>query len=359
LEYAAGRELEEVGALGTRRVARRSGARSAALSAARGAGVIHVAAYLDGRIEVADRVDPAWLASDSSALLWVDLAAPTPEEGRLLSDLFHFHELAVEDALSSRHHPKIESYDGHLYLILHGIDFNPTAHRFATHDIDFFLAPRFLVTVHDGRHRSIASVRDLCGKSAHVLAEGTVALAHRIIDAMVDNYRPEVEKLRLQLDEVERSVFERPDPELMRSILGLKRDVASLRSVTLPQRDVVARLARREFPIVNDSMAYRYRDVYDQLVRLTDEAMYFQERISGLLDAHLSGVSNSLNQVMKLLTLLSTVFMPLTVITGLYGMNVTLPVLPGGPDAQFWWVMGTMAASTALMVWLFRSRRWL
>jgi magnesium transporter len=94
-------------------------------------------------------------------------------------------------------------------------------------------------------------------------------------------------------------------------------------------------------------------------VRITDEAMYFQDRISGLLDAHLSGVSNSLNQVMKVLTLMSTVFMPLTVITGVYGMNVRLPQFPGGEGAQFWWVIGSMVMSTTLMVWFFRSRRWL
>jgi magnesium transporter len=321
--------------------------------------VIHVTAYVHGEIFVTDQVDPAWLEIGSTALLWVDMAAPTHEEGRLLSELFRFHELSVEDALSSRHHPKIESYDGYLYFILHGIDFNAAAHHFATHDIDFFLGPRYLVTVHDGRHRSIQSVRTLCGKATHVLEEGTVALAHRIIDAMVDNYRPEVDELRAQLDVLERKVFERPDRELMRSILGLKRDVASLRTVTLPQRDVIARLSRREFPIVSEGMAYRFRDVYDQLVRLSDEAMYFQDRISGLLDAHLSGVSNSLNQVMKVLALMSTVFMPLTVITGVYGMNVTLPVLPGGHGAQFWWVMGGMAVSTVLMLWFFRSRRWL
>lgn len=321
--------------------------------------MIHVTAYVNGEIVVADTVDPEWIAIGSTALVWVDISKPSAEEGRLLSQVFRFHELSVEDALSSRHHPKIEAYDGYLYFILHGIDFNAREHQFATHDVDFFLAPRFLVTVHDGTHRSVENIRALCGKAAHVLEDGTVALAHRIIDAMVDNYRPEVDELRLQLDALERIVFERPDPAAMRSILALKRDVSSLRAVTLPQRDVVARLARREFPLVSESMAYRFRDVHDHLVRLSDEAMYFQDRISGLLDAHLSGVSNNLNQVMKVLALMSTVFMPLTVITGVYGMNVTLPELPGGHNAQFWWVMGSMAASTLLMVWFFKSRRWL
>ena len=115
----------------------------------------------------------------------------------------------------------------------------------------------------------------------------------------------------------------------------------------LPQRDAVGRLARREFPFITEQLAYRFRDVHDHLVRLSDEAMFFQDRISGILDAHLSAVSNQLNSVMKVLTLISTIFPPLTVLTGMYGMNVTLPHMPGGDGWQFWWVVGIMVALSA------------
>jgi magnesium transporter len=127
----------------------------------------------------------------------------------------------------------------------------------------------------------------------------------------------------------------------------------------LPERDAVGRLARREFPIISEALSYRFRDVYDHLVRLSDEAMFFHDRIGSLLDAHLSTVSNALNAVMKVLTIIATLFMPLGVVVGLYGMNVTLPELPGGPDAQFWWVMGLMAAMAGTMLWFFRRRRWI
>ena len=140
-------------------------------------------------------------------------------------------------------------------------------------------------------------------------------------------------------------MFEKPNPKLARQILDFKRDVASLRQVVLPQRDAVGRLARREFPLITEQLAYRFRDVHDHLVRLSDEAMFFQDRISGILDAHLSAVSNQLNSVMKVLTLISTIFLPLTVLTGMYGMNVTLPHMPGGEEWQFWWVVGIMVAA--------------
>ena len=127
----------------------------------------------------------------------------------------------------------------------------------------------------------------------------------------------------------------------------------------LPQRDVVGRLARREFPLISEQLAYGFRDVHDHLVRLSDEAMFFQDRITSILDAHLSAVSNSLNQVMKVLTIIATLFMPLTVLTGMYGMNVNLPHLPGGVDAQFWWILGIMLAMSGGMLAYFRQKRWI
>lgn len=312
-----------------------------------------------GATRCVDRVDPAWLLPGSSVWVWVDLDRPTPGESRILSDVFDFHELAIEDALSESHHPKVESYGRFLYLILHGIDFHASEHCFRTKDIDFFLGANFLVTVHPGVSRSIGKINELCGRNDRVLGEGPAVLLHRIVDTMVDNYRPEVGKLQARLDTLEEEVFDSPDTRLVRSILEFKKDVASLRQVVLPQRDAIARLARREFPAIDEQLAYRFRDVHDHLVRLSDEAMFFQDRITSILDAHLSAVSNRLNQVMKVLTIFTTVAMPLTVLTGLYGMNVRLPVFPGGEPAQFWWIIAMLLGMSGVMLAIFRRRRWI
>jgi magnesium transporter len=306
-----------------------------------------------------EAVDPAWLKPGSGILVWVLMDNPTAEESKTLSDVFHLHELAIEDALAEIHHPKIESYGDYLYLVLHGIDFQARHHTFKTKDVDFFLAPQFLITIHHGLSRSIAKVEHACERNSQLLAEGTAALLHRLIDALVDNYRPEIEKLQGRLDTLENEVFEKPNPKLARQILDFKRDVASLRKVVLPERDAVGRLARREFPVITEQLAYRFRDVHDHLVRLSDEAMFFQDRISGILDAHLSAVSNQLNAVMKVLTLISTIFLPLTVLTGMYGMNVTLPHMPGGEAYQFWWVVGIMCGLSGGMILYFKSRGWI
>lgn len=315
--------------------------------------------HRDGRTVSAAEIDPAWFRPESGTYVWADVAEPTVADGVLLHDVFGIHELAVEDALSDTLHPKVEAYGDLLYVVLHGINFHASEHAFDTHDTDFFLTSQFLVTVHDGRRRSIAHVSDLCGKSGHILAEGPVALMHRIVDTMVDHYHPEVNALEEWLDDLERQVLETPTDSLMGEILAVKRDIRSLRRIVTPQRDVMGRLARREYELISQELAYRFRDVYDQLVRLADDATSFQDRVSGVLDAHLASVSIQLAQTSKLIAVVATLFGPLTVLTGIYGMNVPIPHLPGGPETQFWWVLGLMVgASMAMFAWFRRSGWW-
>ena len=314
--------------------------------------------HREGRTSAVEALDPAWLLPGSGAYVWADLAEPTEADGRVLREVFGVHELAVEDALGETHHPKVETYDGLLYVVLHGINFHASEHAFDTHDTDFFVSARFLVTVHDGRRRSIAHIVDLCGKSGHILAEGPMALMHRIMDTMVDHYHPEVDELEEWLDDLERQVLESPKESLMGEILAVKRDIRSLRRIVMPQRDVLGRLSRREFDLISQEMAYRFRDIYDQLVRLADDAIIFQDRVTGILDAHLAGVSIQLAQTSKLVAVIATLFGPLTVLTGMYGMNVPLPHFPGGEGLQFWWVLGLMSTASIAMFVGFRRSGW-
>jgi magnesium transporter len=289
----------------------------------------------------------------------VDLADAGADESRILTDVFHFHPLSVEDALASVHHPKIEAYPGYLYLILHGISIERGTEEELTRDVDFFLGRNYLVTVHAGHSRSIAKWRDVCLQHERILGEGPAALLHRIVDAMVHNYGPEIDALEDRIDELEEAAVLGVDQTLIRRILQSKRDLASLRRVVVPQRDVVGRLARREFPQISDELTYRFRDVYDQFVRITEEVTLFQDRVTSILEAHLSSISNRLNVVMKVLTVISTIFLPMTVLTGMWGMNIPLPFFPGGEMAQFWWVLGIMAAIAGSMLVLFRRKNWI
>jgi len=321
--------------------------------------MVTIFVHRNGRTEQVTSIDRGWLNPAAGIVVWVDLAAPSIPESLILSDTFAFHPLSVEDAMSALQFPKVEAYDGYLYIILHGIAYQAHERCFDTHDIDFFLGQTYLVTVHDGHSMSIADLREHATRNPKILSDGPVALLHRIVDAMVDRYRPEVDKLEDRLDDLEKAIFEDPKPALAKAILDEKRQVARLRRIITPQRDVIARLARRDFVDISTEMSFRFRDIYDHLVRVADDAIMFQDRITGMLDAHLSNVSNRLNEVMKVLTVVATIFMPLTLLTGIWGMNVPLPRFPGSQAAQFWWVFGIMTAVVIAMLMVFRRRRWI
>lgn len=320
--------------------------------------MITIYAHKDGATTIVEQVEPGSLDLSSPVTLWVDLAVPTDDEARILSDVFKFHPIAVEDARSALQYPKVEPYPGYLYLVLHGIDLAKGKSQFATRDVDFFLGRNYLVTVHDGRSRSIARIQELCDRHERILSEGPVALLHRIVDAMVDNYRPAVEGLEARLDKLEDLAFTGQEP-LARQVIKLKRELGTLRRVIMPQREVIGRLARREFSAITDEMAYRFRDVYDHMVRYADEAFLFQDRVTGIHEVSLATVSNRLNSVMKVLTVMSTIFLPLTVLTGMWGMNIKLPWFPGSEASQFWWIAGIMLAVSVAMLALFRRFKWI
>ena len=320
--------------------------------------MITVYVHEKGETRSVDQVEPQWLDPASPVTLWVDMPSPGEEEFHVLANVFHFHPIALEDARSALQFPKVEPYPGYLYLVLHGIDAEASSRHFTTRDVDFFLGPNFLVTVHDGSSRSIGRMRNMCGQYARVLSEGPASLLHRIVDAMVDNYGPVTEALEDRIETLEgQAVAGRT--QMVNHVLKVKRELAMMRRVLIPQRDTIGRLARREFPAISDEMAFRFRDVYDHVVRLTEEAFMFQDRMTGVLEVNLASISNRLNQVMKVLTVMSTIFLPLTVLTGMWGMNINLPHFPGGDGAQFLWVSGIMVAISAVMLALFRRNKWI
>jgi magnesium transporter len=289
--------------------------------------------------------------------VWVDLAQPTDAELALLVDPFAFHTLSVDDARSAVQFPKIEQYPGYLYVILHDLQ-GGVRQGLASRDVDFFVGHSYLVTVHDGSSVALREARHACGRYDRLMADGPVGLFHRIVDAIVDHYRPVMDDLEIRIDGMEEEAYASPD-SLVRRVIQLRRELTSTRRIMVPQRDALARLARREFSGISDELSFRFRDVYDHVVRVTEETLMYQDRVTGILEVHLAAVSNRLNQVMKVLTVMSTIFLPLTVLTGMWGMNVPLPHLPGGEGAQFWWVLGIMVTLSGSMLVLFRRLRWI
>src|SRR5262245_22026213 len=171
--------------------------------------MVTIFVHRNGKTEQVTSIDRTWLNPAAGAVVWVDLESPSIPESLILSDTFAFHQLSVEDAMSARQYPKVEAYDGYLYVILHDIEYERKG-SFGTRDVDFFLGPSYLVTVHGGDCPSVENLRMQSSRNAKVLGEGSVPLFHRIVDGMVDHYRPEMEEFEDRLDGLEKRIFERP-----------------------------------------------------------------------------------------------------------------------------------------------------
>ncbi len=305
-----------------------------------------------------DRLDrlPSLLA-DKRNWVWLDLEAATPQEAESLSRDFHFHPLAVEDCISETLLPKIDDYGDYIFLVLHGS--RPITDRtFATAEMNFFLGPRYLVSYHDEPSRSISRAKERCLRTGPSITRGVDFLLHEILDGMVDNYFPVLDQFDSMIDRIEEEVFARPDRETLNKIFSLKKEIMHLRRVASPQREILNRLSRDPFPVISAKAAVYFRDVYDHLARITDLAESYRDMVTSALEAYLSVVSNRLNEIMKLLTVFTATLMPLTVITGIYGMNfVNIPELH--TQYGYFIILAVMAMVSIGMLLFFRKKKWL
>jgi magnesium transporter len=308
---------------------------------------------------------------DEGGMFWIDLENPNEaEEETVLVSILDLHPLAVEDCQHGRdeegHLPKVEDFGEYLFVIFNPVETpEPVAGKRAEHKLEIrtsqlsaFLSKRALVTHHYRPLRSTAYASQLCLKNPQTLGRGPDYLFHIIIDDIVDNYSPILDRLDEVIDAMEDEVFHEASQRTMVRILNLKKDIVTVRRIAFYQREMLNRLSRGEFMLItSDEMIY-YRNVYDHLVRMADLAESYRDTVSGLLEAYLSVTSNRLNQVMKVLTIISTIFLPLGVITGYFGMN--FEYLPG-----LKWEYGVAAATLFMigvaggMLWLFRVRKWL
>jgi len=237
--------------------------------------MVTIFVHRQGLTEEVTSIERGWLGPASGVFLWVDLTAPSIPESLLLSDTFVFHRLAVEDAMSSGQSPKVEAYDGYLFAVLRGADT----------EVDFFVGASYLVTVHRGDSKAIADLADNARHGAKWMAEGPVGVFHRAADAVVDGFRPEIDRLRGRIDDLEARVFDKASPAVVRDVLALRREVFALRQTATAERLAIERLAHREFVDISTEMSFRFRDVHDHLVRISADAAAFDDRLAGLLTA--------------------------------------------------------------------------
>ncbi len=293
------------------------------------------------------------------ASVWIDFLDATPEEVQLLAETFALDPLTVEDCVADLHHPKIDDFENYLYLVVHGVKAGTRRGGMKTVELDVVIQQNALMTFRHEEMRSISETWQKAATRPGFLARGPVHTLQSILAAQADHYIDEVEALQQEILELETSVFAARGPEgFERQVFSVKRDIAHLRQILGSQRELVHRVARGDFREVPERMTMVFRDVYDHLYRATEMLDTLRDLSMALLETHLSIVANRTNQVMRVLTTVATFILPLSLVTGWFGMNFHSLAGLGiaNPDL---FVLGLFGAVTALMVFLLRRGGWM
>lgn len=281
---------------------------------------------------------------------WFDVPDPSSSELDDLARRFGLHELQIEDCRDRPHRPKTEQEDKYLFMIVKHIR-NDGALRFD--DIDLFLAPDFLISVHQGGSEIIDRVKTRTAQEKH---ERLDQLFYFIIDAIVDGYQPVLDQLATEISETEDIGLDRPESETLEHIFQLRRKLVDFRRYSAGMREAVNFLGREKNGVVHQDLGVYFRDIYDHVIRAADMIETYSDMLTGLLDFYVSAASSRTNQVMKVLTIWGTVALPLVIITGVFGINLKLPWT--SDTRGVWYAIGLMAVSTLAVLLYFKSKRW-
>ncbi len=296
------------------------------------------------------------LLDDPQARVWVDISGPPDEEARaLLRDLFHFHPLAIEECLEERERPKVEVFESHLYCITHGLDAESSAEHHRVVELDAFLGRQYLVTYHAKPSRSVEDAARAVRRTGEPLRRGPAALLQVILDRQADGIEPVIDDIENRLEALEERVLSSPRGNDLARLVALRRNIVYLRRWLGLQRDVVLRLSRQEFTIIPSAEAVMFRDTHDHLARFTEFLETYRELTNSIQEAYLSVINNRLSENMRYLTLFSVVLMPLTLISGTYGMNFAH--MPGvNHPWGFPIVLATMVVTAFLVIAFLRRK---
>lgn len=307
------------------------------------------------------------LLADTNLFLWVDLENPAPEETKaILEDIFHFHPLSIEDCVMISPSPKVEEYSPkegdlfatYLFMVIHAVDYSRKDGVFATSELNFFLGKNFLVTYHEVPLKSIQSTSERCVKSTVHIARAPDRVAHTLLDSIVENYKPALDELSLEIAELEQEALQNPGKATLNKIIQVKKEVLHLRQIIGPQREVLARFARGEFKMIRAHLVPYYRNVYDGLFHISELAQNYTDSLTGILQVYLNMSSNQTGEVVKLLTMITVITTPAMMVGTWYGMNFEhhFPEI----HSQHGYAIATAATAvtTLLTYWYFKRKKW-
>lgn len=296
------------------------------------------------------------LAADDGALVWLDLEAPSADEVGRAGATLGWSQLTVEDIVSRRQRAKFESFPGYAYLVMHALRYDDTAARLVSTEFDLVIGRRYVASVHAEPLPDLSESRDTSERTAQMLGSGVDYLLYMLTDMLVDSYFPVMDQLDDALDQLQNQIVTNPTNAEMARIFEMKRDAMHLRKVISPQLEIFSRLINPATGIVQEATSIYFRDVHDHLIRVFEVVDGYRDLLSGALDAYLSTVSNRMNDVMKRLTVLTALFLPITAVSGLLGMN--LRSVPPWTDGVFWALIGVLLVVSAVEFSYLRRRGW-
>ncbi len=276
-----------------------------------------------------------------------------------LGECFHLHPLVLEDILNTDQRPKMEDFSEYLYVVVRMLSCNGGNAKIESEQVSLILGANYLISFQEKEGDVFGPVRErIRGGKGHIRKAGPDYLAYALLDAIVDNYFVVLEKNGERIETLEDQLLTNPNPATLQEIHLLKRDMIFLRKSVWPLREVIAGLAREGSSLISDSTRLYLRDVYDHTIQVIDALETFRDILTGMLEIYLSSINHRLNEIMKLLTIIATIFIPLTFIVGLYGMNFSYM-----PELKWHWgypaVLLLMLSISIFMLSFFRKKKWL
>ena len=315
--------------------------------------------YEEASLQRFEELDACPLLRPGEAVTWINVTSANPSHTfEVLAQCFDLHPLVVEDILQGEQRPKQEDYEEYLYIVVKDLSYDEKEGHIDVDQVSIVLGSWFVISVQGKAGDPFDMVRSRMRTGKGRLRKlGPDYLAYCLIDAIVDNYFVVLERIGDRIDLVEEDLAVSPNREDLQTLHDLKREMLTLRSSLWPLREVIAALERRESPLVTETTSIYLRDVYDHLITIIDATETYRDILSGMLDVYLSSVSNRMNEIMKVLTVISTIFMPLTFVAGVYGMNFRyMPEITarwGYPAA-----LALMALIAGTMLMYFRRKGW-
>ncbi|MCD4668946.1 MAG: magnesium/cobalt transporter CorA [Actinomycetia bacterium] len=290
-------------------------------------------------------------------LLWLDIENPSKTNMQLLLDEFHFHPLDIEDCLSVIERPKLDEYDDYFFLVLHIPLFVKQTKRLVSFTVNIFIGNNFIVSVHHGPCKPIQTTYDGLRSDYGILAKGSGYLLHRVLDALIDYNFPILHKIYRNLQSVEDNIFRKPSTKNVRTILLVRTNILTFRNIIFPQRKILKTLEIKDMDFLIEALEVYFSDLVDHIEKIWDTLENYKELIEGVHEAHQSLLSSKINDIMRILTIFSVIILPLTLISGVYGMNIGLPMM--GSAWAFFLILAAMVIISIGMLIYFKFKDWL